>query len=80
MLLILRVKGQQHLALAYQKRLGGCGVIVTFQAAHCHFNAFVLTIAKYAVKNIFLTERCRCLDAYVIIKTDNTTTISFTNT
>ena len=64
----MRVKGEVQLALAYQKGLDGCGGIATFQAAHCNFNAFVLTIAKYAVKNVFLTERFGGLDAYMIIK------------
>ena len=64
----MRVKGQLQLALAYQKGLDGCGGIATFQAAHCNFNAFVLTIAKDVVKNVFLTERFGGLDAYMIIK------------
>ena len=68
MLLIMRVEGQLQLALAYQKGLGWCGGIAMLQAAHCYFNAFVLTIAKYAVKNVFSTELFECLDAYMIIK------------
>ena len=79
MLLIIRVKGQLQLALAYQKGLGGCWGIATFQAALCNSNAFILTIANDAVKNVFLTERFGCLDAYMIIKLTTQPHFFFTN-